>query len=345
MTKSGPRGTDDPDQVARLIGLAGARSTPSASVQHSVQAALEHEWRGTVSRRRTARALRRWFMACAGVLAIAAGWVAVRHELESPPLSVGTIVGTRGPARVISAIGRGLVVAGDVLPAGSRIETGPTGAALLSVGSVGVRVGPATVLAFERPGHIRVVRGQVYVDSGRTPGSSRLVVSTEFGNLSHFGTQYQVEVQPGRYLFTSVREGRILLTDYGRSQSVGRGEGLRVVGIDAVTRVVVPTYDARWQWASDFVPEFFIEGQTLSVFLDWIARETGRTLVFVGPTSRVDTDRTTLNGNISGLTPVQALNAVLASTRFQCDLSVPGDIRVSTRANGTVSMNRNAALL
>jgi hypothetical protein len=290
------------------------------------------------------RALRRCFVAGAGVLAIAVGWSAMRYALESPPLSVGTLVGTRGPARVTSDVGRGLIVAGDMLPAGSRIETGPTGAALLSVGSVGVRVGPATVLEFDRPGRIRVLRGQVYVDSGRTPRRSTLMVSTEFGNLTHFGTQYQVDVQPGRYLFTSVREGRVLLTDYGRTQSIARGEGLRIVGKDAATRVVVPTYDARWQWVSDFVPEFSIEGQTLSVFLDWFARETGRTLVFVMPTSRMDTDRTTLNGNISGLTPVQALNAVLASTRFQCDLSVPGDIRVSTRTNGTVSMNRNAAL-
>jgi ferric-dicitrate binding protein FerR (iron transport regulator) len=238
-------------------------------------------------------------------------------------------------------VNHALIVAGDELAAGSRLETGMQGAALLRIGSASARVGAATVVEFAGLGHVRVISGRIYVDAGTTPDSQPLAVATPFGNLSHSGTQYQVEVQPGRFLFASVREGRILLRDYGPTQSIDRGEGLRVSGINHMTRVKVLTYDAQWQWASDFVPEFSIEGQSLSVFLDWFARETGRTLVFISPANRSDTDRTTLNGSISGLTPLQALNAILATTRFQCDLSVPGDIRISVRTSETASMNPN----
>jgi len=69
-----------------------------------------------------------------------------------------------------------------------------------------------------------------------------------------------------------------------------------------------------------------------TAFLDWVARETGRTLTFVGPASRADTERTTLNGSISGLTAMQALDAVLATTRFRYDVTVPGQLRIELQA-------------
>ena len=331
------------DEVARLVGIAGARSAPSVALQDSVRIALEHEWRAVSGRRKMLRR-RHWLVASLTLLAIIGlGWVTLRQASESPPLTVAMIVGTRGPVQVTAAAGGALIVAGDALAAGARIETGPGGAALLSAGPVGVRVGPNTVLEFQRPGHIRMLRGLLYVDSGETPRLDTLLVATPFGNLTHAGTQYQVEVEPGRFLFMSVREGRVLLQDYGRTLAIARGEGLRVAGINHITRVAVASYDARWQWVSDFVPAFSIEGQSLSVFLAWFARETGRTLVYVAPTTHSDTDRTTMNGSAAGLTPAQALDAVLATTRFRCDLSVPGEMRVSVRASADVSMIGNAA--
>jgi hypothetical protein len=335
--------TDPPDEVGDLIAGAGLRRCPNAAKSESVRIAVHDQWLAAARRRRAFYPVGYGLAASLAFVAMGLGWLTLRQVSESPPRLVGTIVGMRGPIHVTSGTGPSLIVAGIVLAAGARLETGPSGAVLLSVGPVGVRMGPTTVVEFERPGGIRLVRGQIYVDSGETTRLNALVVATPFGTLSHQGTQYQLEVQPGRFLFASVREGRILLADYGRAQSISRGEGLQIVGMNETTRLAIPPYDARWQWVSNLIPEFSIEGQSLSLFLDWFARETGRTLVFVTPTLRSDTDGTTLNGKITGLTPVQALNAVLATTRFQCDLSVPSELRISIRTNKTVGMNTNYA--
>ncbi|HEY4444003.1 MAG TPA: FecR domain-containing protein [Steroidobacteraceae bacterium] len=305
--------------------------------------AVEDAWSASVNRRKIIRAMRGWLVASVSILTIGLGAIAFRYASAPQPQLIATIVGTRGSVRILPLAGHVSIVAGDVLSAKTRIETGPNGTALLSLGSVGVRVGPVTELELERPGRIRLKRGKIYVDSGETARPDALVVATEFGNLAHRGTQYQVQVQPKAYLFTSVREGRILLQDHGATQSVERGEGLRVAETNEITRSVIPPYDAQWQWVSEFVPEFSIEGQSLSVFLDWFARETGRRLVFVGPTSRNDTDRTTLKGSIGGLTPTQALNAVVVTTQFQCDLATDAEVRVNLRPGRPANMSRNAA--
>lgn len=331
------------DKVARLIKLAGARPVPPAALEDSVRVAVVQAWRAAAVRRRSMRTRRQWLVASLGLLATGLSWVAVHHALESPPLIVGAIVGTRGEVQVTPNGDRALIVAGDTLAAGSRIETGPGGAALLTVGSVGIRIGPATVLGLERRGHIHLTRGQIYVDSGVTPHDNVLQVTTEFGSLMHLGTQYQVQVQPGRSMYTSVREGLVRVEAFGQAQTVAQGEGLRVSEDKTFTRSVVPAYGEQWQWVSDFVPAFSIDGRPLSVFLDWFARETGRTLTFVLPATRGIAEHTLLSGNITGLTPVQAIDAIMATTQFQYDVAIPGQLRVSVRTSRSVSMSWNAA--
>jgi hypothetical protein len=74
--------------------------------------------------------------------------------------------------------------------------------------------------------------------------------------------------------------------------------------------------------------DFSIDGRSLGAFLDWYARAAGLTVVFVAPASRAAVDRTILRGSIAGLTPAQALDAVMATTRFRYDASVPGELRI-----------------
>ena len=337
-------GSPTVDELARLIGRAGARTAPSAALTDSVRVAVEQEWRTTIIRRKVTRAWRLGLAASVGALGLGLGWVSWHRAAQFPALIVGTMVDTRGSVQVTPRLGRDLISAGDTLAAGARIETGPGGAVLLTIGAVGVRVGQDSVLGLERPGQLHLVRGQLYVDSGETPrsGSFSLVVVTEFGSLVHLGTQYQIQVRPGKSMDTSVREGRVRLESFGQARIIERGESLHIAEDKTVTRIVVPPDDARWLWVSEFVPAFSIEGRSFTEFLDWFARETGRTLTFTLPATRADTDRTTLNGSISGLTPVQALNAVAATTRFHCDLSIPGQIRVSAREKGGVSMRKDA---
>jgi hypothetical protein len=106
------------------------------------------------------------------------------------------------------------------------------------------------------------------------------------------------------------------------------GERLEISTRGAVERGAVAPSDALWQWASDVAPPFVIENQPLSAFLTWVARETGRTLVYESPRAEASAAEVTLHGSIEGLAPDVALVAVLASTPLRRDESNANAIEI-----------------
>jgi FecR protein len=345
--KRGSGSADDAfDPIARAVRAAGVRASPDATVEQSVRGVVEREWRETVLQRRKGRLRRTWLAAAVVAVTVGVGWIAMRQTGELPPEPIGTLIGTRDPVHLTGTAGHRLNASGESLVAGTRIETGPGGAALLTLGSIGVRVGSGSVLELEHAGAVRLVRGRLYVDSGEhnDPGRSFLV-ATEFGTVTHRGTQYQVQVDPGRSLFTGVREGTVEVHAGGHAQSLTRGEGVRVNDSRGMVRETVSPYGELWQWVSDYAPEIYIDGRSLTTFLEWFARETGRTVVFVAPASRAAADQTVLSGSVSGLTPLQALDAVMATTGFRCDLTVPGQVRVIARAPTAVRIDRHGVAI
>ena len=346
MIRSGPPERDDPeavDDVSLFIAKAGRRPAPGALVERAVRVAVEREWSAEIAYRYRRRVRRQVLAAALGAVVVGLSWVAFRPQLSASLPVVGTLVGARGPVHFAPMAGSELIVNGDPLSAGTAVETGTTGMALLTIAGVAVRVGPTTVLELARPDEVRLGRGQIYLDSGRSGAhAGSLWVATAFGRLAHIGTQFQVRVDPGHSMSVSVREGRVQLDAPGQTQTIARGERLDVAPGGGVTHGTVETCDASWAWASALVPDFPIEGRPLSAFLDWFARETGRILVFLPPTTRADSDRTTLSGSISGLTPQQALDAVLATTRFRYDVTVPGQLRIGLRATVRDGLRANA---
>ncbi len=321
-----------PDDVARLIAQAGRRPMPRAETHAAVQAAVEREWAAQISRRRHRRTTAFRVAAALGALAIGLSWHEIHREAPSNPAAVGTFVAARGAVHFAPILGRGLIVAGNRLNAGTQIETGPTGFALLTVATVALRVGPGSVLTLQRPGHVALERGRIYADSGAPSAPAHsLVVDTAFGRVTHLGTQFQVRVDSAA-MSVSVRDGKVLVSEArGQMQTITRGQGVEVFRGGAVTRVAVEPYGSQWNWVSDFAPNFSIDGRPLSAFLVWYARETGITLVLHSPVTQADLDRTTLSGSISGLSPAQSLAAVMATTRFEYDMNVPGELRIESR--------------
>ena len=346
MTPSGPRqhdGAEDGDDVARLIAQAGPRQAPRAAAEGTVRAVIEQEWSAQIARRGRRRVRHLQLVAAVVAVTIGAGWIALRYETAANRATVGAFVAARGPVRVEPVAGRGIIVDGDPLATGMVVRTGPSGMALIRVAGAAIRIGPSTALSLERPGRVRLLGGQVYVDTG--PSAARvgsLTVATPLGDLTHLGTQFQVRLDPGPSMSVNVREGLVRMEGLGLAQTLGRREGVDVTPGGAVTHRIVEPYDALWSWVNAFVPNFPIEGQPLSVFLDWFVRETGRSLVFVPPVTRADTDQTTLSGSISGLTPGQALAAVLATTRFRYDVTVSGELRIGLNATADNGRRTNA---
>ncbi|MDE2306319.1 MAG: FecR domain-containing protein [Gammaproteobacteria bacterium] len=333
--QTGPEGLLE-DEVGALIASAGRRPEVDARVRATVFAAVEQAWQEQGAQRRRRRGLKRLLAASLAGMALLLGW---RDFRQDPAVAgpVGVFVAARGPVQVAPLGARGLIVAGDALEAGTSISTGGTGEVLVNLGSVALRIGPATTVVLDSDGQVRLDRGRVYVDSGGPADhAQRVVVDTPLGRVTHLGTEFQVRLDPSRLLSVSVREGSVVILDgAGRGQRITRGQGVDVAAGGAVTRLAVSPTDASWEWVGRLLPDFAIDGRPLSAFLDWYAREEGLRLVLVPPLSRPQVERTILSGSISGLTPRQALDAVMATTRFDYDTSTPGELRIQLRKRVT----------
>jgi ferric-dicitrate binding protein FerR (iron transport regulator) len=131
------------------------------------------------------------------------------------------------------------------------------------------------------------------------------------------GTQYEVRTHADS-IQVSVREGRVLVTAANGSNNTGEaGQMLRLNANGAVTRTMVAATDPQWQWTLEAAPDFDINNQTLSSFLQWIARETGRRVVYSSPRAEAAAAGVKLRGSIAGLDADAALTAVLSTTQLR----------------------------
>jgi hypothetical protein len=78
-------------------------------------------------------------------------------------------------------------------------------------------------------------------------------------------------------------------------------------------------------------PEFDIENRPLAEFLEWASRETGRHLVLADEGARRQIVRIRMHGTMHGMTIMESMSAVMASTSLRVDLA-EGLIRVSSAA-------------
>jgi hypothetical protein len=78
-------------------------------------------------------------------------------------------------------------------------------------------------------------------------------------------------------------------------------------------------------------PPFAIQDQPLTAFLQWTARETGRTLEYASPSVEAAARDLRLRGSIANLTPETALAAVLSTTKFERTESNDNLIRIAER--------------
>ena len=86
-------------------------------------------------------------------------------------------------------------------------------------------------------------------------------------------------------------------------------------------------YDDAWTWVADLA-SFHAQGDyTAATLLDWIGRETGRSVRFDGPATRTHAETLLLHG-AEGLSPQDTLAVVAATTDLRYELE-PGTIVIS----------------
>jgi ferric-dicitrate binding protein FerR (iron transport regulator) len=209
--------------------------------------------------------------------------------------------------------------AGQSLKVGQELVTGPAGKAALALANgVTLRLDANTRVALAGIDRVVVGRGAVYLDSGERPAAGPgLRIDTEFGSTRHLGTQYEVRVLPAE-MQVSVREGRVETAPVvGQSPVVAQaGEQVTIGTSGRLARSVVDRRDPRWNWIADVTPPYAIEDRPLAEFLAWVCRETGRELTFATPAAEAAAQSIILRGSISGLSPDDALAAVMATTNL-----------------------------
>lgn len=322
----------DEQMTARLLQLGGTRDEISQDIEARVYARVQREWAAASKRpddsnvyrnvqsawRQGPRSslARRWglpmALAASAILAVAL-ILQPSNQVGPGPVAVATVVRTVGvnPDSAMRA-------PGETVFAGDSVSTGPgEGISLRLRGGESVRLRDSTRLTIVSAQRLELVRGQLYADTGTSIyRDDRLTVDTPLGPVTDIGTQFAV-AYADQVLDVAVREGRVDVA--GGTDQVITVAGERTTlspAAGAVTTELAPD-DDYWSWATALAPVFDIENKPLYEFLRWVARETGRELVFQDDELRMASMRTDLHGSVEDVPPLEALAAVLQTTSYR----------------------------
>jgi ferric-dicitrate binding protein FerR (iron transport regulator) len=321
MNESSPQDTPDDLDVAALLRAVGARPAASAEAAAAVRASVAAEWRAAVAARQRRRQFTGWAAAASVTVAALGIWL-IRPLVQTEPEVVASLTRVVGSVEQNRGDGRWtpLESAGPI-ESGTQLRTATDGRAALQLSNgVTLRLDARTLVAFEDTTHARLAQGAAYVDTGRTPGaaSPQFELDTPGGRIAHLGTQYEARIVDGN-VRVGVREGRVRLARAAGDVVGTAGESLTIQG-DRVVRAPLAPTAADWNWVADVTPPFSLEGRSVEDFLVWAARETGRTIVYASSDAARQARSVTLRGTVEGLSPDEAVQAVLSTTSLQTEL-------------------------
>jgi ferric-dicitrate binding protein FerR (iron transport regulator) len=296
-----------------------------------MRTAVSAEWQGAVASERRPVGGQRWQLAAAALAVCAVAiWLTVGQGAGGELVGIVQTQADPGLVAERRLLGGKRLEAGASVRAGQHLEAEATTlVALAGGGKLFIRQGAAVTVNSAHELALR--RGSVYIDMDPALAHGQLQVRTPYGLVQHVGTQFEVSLLDGREL-VSVREGTVQLSgSTGIATSIAQGREVTVTpsGI-AGTRAVLP-YDARWQWTEVAGDTLAIDGKTVTVLLRWVARTTGRELVFDDARARKLAEQTVLHGTIRNLSPALAMRAVLATTSLSANLGA-ATIRVTAAA-------------
>jgi hypothetical protein len=305
--------TPGPDErpIRDLLVLAGRRPEPAPFRTARVRAAVEAEWRRSMPRRSRWR-LRALAAAVLG-LTLALWSRSPAPPPATPPAAPPLATVTRISGTVqMSAAGSAfqLAAAGAPLSAGAVVDAA-AGRVLLAFGSGhSVRLDRGARVVLEAAHRLRLTRGRLYVDSGEgTPSGDGLSIATTSGLVREIGTQFEVDAAEA-FVQVRVRDGAVRVDRPGASIDVAEGEAVQIRPGGATERRAILPSGREWSWLETIATPFTIEGAALDSFLQWVSREQGWDWQFRDRAAARQA-KVVLHGSIEGLTPAEALEAVL----------------------------------
>jgi hypothetical protein len=314
---------------ARLLREGLHASSLSDEALSRIRAATEAEWRSTV-----AVQPRRWMPVAiaASVLGVAvvAGLAVLRFvEADRGGEVLANLVQSESPGvtQVRTFRSDVSIAAGEPLLSDRTYQA--QGQALFAL-DVGGNLRIAAGSKFEVVGKDRVQlnAGEMYVDI--PPGMhapAAFVVATPAGEFRHVGTQFALAVANGGTRLR-VREGVVHWVAADGRSAVQAGNEVYISRDGKASHRAIASSDTAWDWISATTPDFEVENRPLQEFLAWVARESGRELILADEATRKQVASIRMHGSVKGLTPMQALSAVMTATSLRVELP-EGKIRIS----------------
>ncbi|MEJ0100757.1 MAG: FecR domain-containing protein [Pseudomonadota bacterium] len=313
------------DDTGKMDGTDGAlrrglQVAPlSTEAMARIRAATEQEWRATTSTPQRSRHVMRRAAAAIVVLAIAGALMVGRFGGDT-----GAVIGKLERADQPGAVEHHWLHDhpldnGAALHAGQRVEV-QGGARIALAGAGSLRLAPGTRVKILSAHLLKLIDGSIYLDMPPTPGSQfEFSAQTPAGTFTHVGTQFLLAVHAGQTEL-QVREGSVRWHSDKGDVLAESGTQLIIDADGKATRTQVVTTGTTWSWAEGLAPIFEIENRSLTEFLQHVARETGRTLVFANGAVESRSATTQLHGSIDEMAPVDALATVMATTSLRFTL-------------------------
>ena len=306
---------EDDGDLAVLLQRAGGRDTPPANVQDAVWTVVHADWQVMVNERKHRQHRILGWSIAAAVATVACAALLALSAMRPAPVRIATIEHIDG--RLIASSSSGAlpsIAPGERVVVGESLRTDARSrAALRWPGGLSVRLDHDTAIQLPSPNRIALLHGAVYVDAaGR---DDALSIETALGTVRHVGTQYMIAVHPDA-LDVSIREGRVSIDTKASQLIASAGERIRLSAMGGVERTSIGANDVSWDWTVASTPTFQIDNQSLTAFLAWISRQTGRPVVFESAQAQSVAARVILRGSIDGLDLDTALSVVLSTTQL-----------------------------
>ena len=307
----------DEDTALRLLRAAVPRTAVSDARSARVKAQLRARWERNLRR----CAMRRRIAASIlGLAAAATLGVLTRSDRRVVPLGapiaiVEHVVGT--PQLVASAADNSsaaLLSPNDPIREGACVKTDALTrvAFRLSTGA-SLRLDAGSLVCAQSSTLIALSSGAVYVD---TEGeSARLEVRTPLGTARDIGTQFEIRLFDHEVRLR-VRTGIVELTDRKQSVSAKAGTEITLSGTGAVS-CPIAVHGSDWEWMARLSPSVEMNGASLAVFLERLAREHGWTVRYDEPALGRQAAAVILHGSTADLSPRDRVEAAIATSGLQ----------------------------
>lgn len=298
---------DGHDALAALLRIAG----PSAEIPSEIKERVYANVRSRLGASARSKRKLRWAVPAALAASLVIAIAISSQDTVAPARAAGTVVLSGGRQ------GNTLPLVGDTVFVGDVIDTGSSGGISIRLkGDLSLRVDSGTLLKVESAKRINLMAGRVYIDSGdRIYTDRHITVNTASGTATDIGTQFSVQFNNAD-MRVAVREGQVDCSDFHQTYSAVQGEMMTIRPGRAVQIDSVPVTGPTWDWAIALAPAFELENRSLLDFLKWVSRETGMEVVFESDEIRAEAMSPPLHGSVEGLNPLEAVEAVLATTQF-----------------------------